>query len=433
MPRPHLSRVPFSSALFALAACSAALTAQGGQEPSRATLEERLRALEARVQELEDPGVTPSPGERPLLRHEATHSTPEGFWAVPGTDLAIKIGGYTKLDLIHDFQDVGNRFKFATNTIAVPTDDRSQTTLHARESRLFLDTRSELEGLPVRVYVEGDFFGDGNGFSLRHAYGQWGGLLAGQTWTTFMDLSSRPHTLDFEGPDAELFIRNPMLRWGAKISSGWSYAVAVEQASQQLSGPSGAPLPGEAVTALPDFTGHVRLEQGGWHGQLAAVVRQLGFEVQPRDPAADDDALGFGVALSGKTELGDPGRRLMGQVSFGEGYAYYNQSLRGTDSDAVYTATGLQALEAFTAVLGYEHDWSARWTSTAAWSMARVDDAPGRAQTAIRGTQSASVNLCWQPSHRFLAGVEYLYGVREDVSRRIGEAHRVQFSFKFLF
>ena len=38
-----------------------------------------------------------------------------------------------------------------------------------------------------------------------------------------------------------------------------------------------------------------------------------------------------------------------------------------------------------------------------------------------------------QPSHRILAGVEYLYGVREDVSRRIGEAHRVQFSFKFLF
>ena len=430
---PRIALVP-----VAVAACSAWAAAQSGQAPPPgADLAERLRALEARVQQLEGAEVVAAPGERPLIRHEATDSTPKGFWAVPGSDLKIKVGGYTKLDVIHDWQDVGNRYKFATNTIAVPTDDRRQTTLHARESRLFLDARSDLDGLPTRVYVEGDFFGDGNGFELRHAYGEWGGLLAGQTWTTFMDLSSRPHTLDFEGPDAELFIRNPMLRWTQPVGAGWSYAVAIEQASQQLSGPGGAPLPGAAVTRLPDFTAHIRHERDGWHGQLATVLRQISFEADPAAAAAataaDDETFGFGVALSGHTRLGDPGRRLMGQVSYGEGYAYYNQSLRGSDSDAVYTPAGLEALTAFTAVLGYEHDWSERWTSTVAWSMARVDDLPTQATDALHATQSASVNLCWQPSPRILTGVEYLYGFREDASRERGEAHRLQFSFKFLF
>ena len=112
-------------------------------------------------------------------------------------------------------------------------------------------------------------------------------------------------------------------------------ALLLEQASQQLSGPGGAPLPGAAVTRLPDFTAHIRHERDGWHGQLATVLRQISFEADPAAAAAataaDDETFGFGVALSGHTRLGDPGRRLMGQVSYGEGYAYYNQSLRGSD------------------------------------------------------------------------------------------------------
>jgi len=428
-PSALVTRTLICSSFVAM--CGSAVLAQGGETPANSDVEARLRALEQRVKELEGDVVQPKPNERPLIRHEATHSTPRGFWRVPGTDIGIKIGGYTKLDVIHDFQDIGNRFKFATNSIPVPSADQSRTTMHARESRLFLDVRSTMEGLPARVYVEGDFFGDGNQFELRHAYGQWGGLLAGQTWTTYMDVDSRPHTLDFEGPDAEIFSRNPMVRWHSELDDGWSYAVAIEDATQQFANTGGAALPGQSITTLPDLAGNLRLERESWHGQLSFVLRELSFEGDPGN--ADDDALGFGVVLSGKTQLGDPGRRLMGQVSYGEGSAYYCQTLRGTNSDAVYTATGLEVLTNYTAVVGYEHDWSPKWTSSLAYSLARVDDVAEQAADALRTAESASVNLVWQPNHRFLTGVEYLYGSREDVSRQSGDAHRVQFSFKFLF
>ena len=54
----------------------------------------------------------------------------------------------------------------------------------------------------------------------------------------------------------------------------------------------------------------------------------------------------------------------MGQASIGEGSAQYNQALRGSGSDAVLEANALEALPLVTAVVGYEHDWSATWTST---------------------------------------------------------------------
>ena len=40
-------------------------------------------------------------------------------------------------------------------------------------------------------------------------------------------------------------------------------------------------------------------------------------------------------------------------------------------------------------------------------------------------------NLIWQFSDRAWAGVEYLYGSREDVDDARGEAHRVQFALRF--
>jgi hypothetical protein len=123
----------------------------------------------------------------------------------------------------------------------------------------------------------------------------------------------------------------------------------------------------------------------------------------------------------------------MGQVSIGEGSAHYNQALRGSGSDAVLEANALEALPVITGVVGYEHDWSATWSSTLAWSMARVDTRESQVATAMEQSQSASINLVWHPSPRILTGVEYLWGERENLDGESGEAHRLQVSFKFTF
>ena len=71
----------------------------------------------------------------------------------------------------------------------------------AKESRLFLDIRGPVEGKELQMYIETDFYGSGSVLRLRHAYGRYGGLLAGQTWSTFVDESNFPNTIDFEIAD----------------------------------------------------------------------------------------------------------------------------------------------------------------------------------------------------------------------------------------
>ena len=137
----------------------------------------------------------------------------KGGLIVFGEDVAMKIGGYVKADFIYDFDPIDSTDFFDPTCIPVGATARTNTRFHARQTRMSFDTRWAPDENPVRVFVEGDFFGDGNSFRLRHAYGEIGSLLAGQTWTTFTDVAAAPATLDFEGPFPTSIDDRHMIRW----------------------------------------------------------------------------------------------------------------------------------------------------------------------------------------------------------------------------
>ena len=100
------------------------------------------------------------------------------------------------------------------------------------------------------MFVEGDFFGTGNAFRMRHAYGTLGPVLGGQTWSTFMDEDTMPETLDFESPIAFPLIRQAQIRRSQDIGNDGSYwAVALEDPDSDLVTPG---VPGEIEEATPD-------------------------------------------------------------------------------------------------------------------------------------------------------------------------------------
>lgn len=394
-------------------------------------LERQVAEVRAELEALkkeEDGAASDAPFDKVSQRRDSTLAPSTGLVDIAAEDLSLRIGGYVKMDGIHDFQRVGNASKFATATIPVPTEDQERTTFQARETRLNVDVRSGVKAEAVRFFVEGDFYGAGGAFNLRHAYGEYGGLLAGQTWTTFMDLSSRPVTLDFEGPDGALFIRQPMVRWTQAASDTTSWSLALEGASQGV-GALGGVDPNLADAPLPDLTGNLRREVGSGHLQLSGVLRKLRYE----GGAGEDEVAGWGLALSGKTPVGPRGRRLMAQLSVGEGTGEYNQALRDDgQSDAFLGADGrLEALGNSTAMVGVENDWGPDWSTTVAYSVASLDNVAGQGADVLHRTQSTSATLLWHPTRHFLAGVEYLYGTREDNDGQRGHANRVMFSFKF--
>ncbi len=349
---------------------------------------------------------------------------------IPGTDASFGIGGYAKVDFIQDFDSIGNAYDFQTNSIPVAgssaADLGGRTTIHARETRINLEFRAAKR---FRAFVEGDFYGDKNAFRLRHAYGEFGRLLGGQTWSTFQDISARPLTLDFEGPDAEIFVRQAMLRWTQPLSKAVKWALAVENPTPNVAAPSGET--GVAQSDAPDFVTTLRLTGKKGHAQLGGILRQLRFDGEGGSP--DASVTGWGAHLSfnvkpfGKDEL-------MGQLVYGEGIARYVESLSGQSADAAFDAAGgLEALPATAVVIGFTHHWTHTLRSGISYSLADLDNGAAQSASAIKRTEDFRVNLVYSPFRLVDLGGEVLWGRRENKDGGSGEAWRGQLAVIYRF
>jgi len=340
----------------------------------------------------------------------------------------LKFGGYVKVDFIQDFDPIGNPFQFKTDAIPVEgtaaAEQGGQTTIHAKETRFSLDLRHDMDGEKFRAYIEGDFFADNNTFRVRHAFGEYANFLGGQTWTTFMDISARPRSLDYEGPDAEIFVRQAMIRYTHPFSAQWKLAVAVEQPGGQFAIPAG--LQGNARSTLPDFPAFLRYESTRAHVQFAGILRQIRFDGQGGSP--DVSTMGFGGNVSFRVNIaGKSG--LMGEVSFGQGLGRYIESLNGQNADAVFrNDTTLEALTARAFVIGYEQHWSKTLQSTFAFALADLSKNEGLSASTIKQIHDGRLNLIWSPHAKVEVGGEVLRGWRKNQNDAEGEAWRFQFS-----
>jgi hypothetical protein len=143
-----------------------------------------------------------------------------GFFQLPGTQTILKIGGYFNTYFIYDLKPAGNTDSFIPSSFPIPQPiDVNNTTVSIRPTRLSLDFRIPYTSLgEVRFYAEGDFFGSNSTTPrLRHAYAQARNVLIGQTFTNFMDPDAFPDTLDFQGPNGMVSIRNPQFRYGFRL------------------------------------------------------------------------------------------------------------------------------------------------------------------------------------------------------------------------
>lgn len=390
-------------------------------------------AVTAPVVKPEDPKAAASAAKQDGPKFVEQGIIPHSF-KIPGTDLSMKIGGYIKADFIQDFDGIGNRSQFATNTIPIDgtpnADLGAGTNIQARESRVTLEIAGTEDRRKFRVYVEGDFYGgDGNSFRLRQAYGEYGNFLAGQTWTTFMDLDSRPRTLDYEGPDGEIFVRQAMLRWTQQISRNWKFAVAAEEPTVQIGTPAG--FTGSARGNMPDFTGFLRYHHKRVQLHFGGLVRNLRFDGTGSTP--DDSTTGWGVNSAYKVATWGKDY-VMGQFAFGSGISRYIESMAGQNVDALFGGGNqLVAVPARSVVFGYERHWTPTLMSAFAYSISDISRNSGFGGSVIKRTQDARVNLIWTPFRLVDLGVEYMFGRRDNQNGSHGDASRLQFSTIYRF
>jgi len=344
----------------------------------------------------------------------------DGVFKIPNTEVTIKLGGFVRVDLIHDFDAIGSEDTFDPSTI--PTDGKpgENTHLHAKWTRLNLDFGRPTRFGPARIFVETDFMDPDSTLRLRHAFSTVGPLLVGKTWSTFMDEDAMPPTLDGEQPLAFLIVRQAMVRWTWSRSDSFLLALAVEEPDAGVESPEG--VPGNSEDPLPDLTARVRWGWGASHLQLSAFAGEARFR---SDAGPKDDATIWGLNLSGKAmTVGKDALRF--QLAYGEGLARYH----GDVAAALDENGRLEAIETLGVMLSYQHYWSERWSSHLVGSYGSQDNTAGQSPESVHAVEYAALNLVWEFAEGMSFGGEWLYGAREDNDGASGHANRLLFVFK---
>ncbi|MBW6389830.1 DcaP family trimeric outer membrane transporter [Billgrantia antri] len=388
----------------------------------------RLESQQAQAQQQE------AEAREALAANVVTGGDTPGSFKVPGTDTSVQIGGYVRLDTIYDLdQDLGDSL-FVEGIDTSEGSSNASFRAHARQSRLFFKTSTPTAFGPATTHLEGDFFGGGGnevfsnsrGFRLRHAYGEWNGLLAGQTWSNFMQFAAYPSTVDFDGPVGVSFIRQAQLRYTLPLGAS---ALSFSAENAEATGFSGS------RDSAPDLTARYRWGGDNATIETAAVVRRLKVD----EGAANDSATGYGLMLAGNIGVG-PDTTLMAGAIFGDGIGRYLYTASGSsDGDegigaAFVVADGnLETIEAYGFNVAVAQQWNDKFSSSLSYGQVRGDRPGDLFPESTRKLESIHFSHFYRVTEPVTLGFEVSHGRKELQSRESGDNTRLQFSAQYSF
>jgi hypothetical protein len=378
---------------------------------------------------------------------DAVHSM---AWAQ--AKMSFEIYGFAQADASYDTNRMDPAWDDAFRPSKIPTEPGAlggdgQSSVSVKQSRFgVLGNLPIGENFgPLNFRFEFDFFGVGvdagqTTIRLRHFYGEWQSILAGQTNSVFMDGEVFPNTVEYWGPTGMVFYRNVQLRWTPYRTERSHIAVAIERPGNDID--TGLirqldPALGENIRndeELPDFTAHW-YTTGSWgHFQIAGILRRVGFETigtPDAEPSGHDT--GWGVNLGAHLNVFRRDR-LLGQIVHGNGIAsYMNDGGMDLAPDGTSLDPEAKAVPLTGWLIYYDRYWSDRWSSSFGYSVTQVDNTALQAPTAFHKGEYASVNLLYTPTPNLLIGAEAIWGQRTDNDGASGDDFRFQFSIKYSF
>ncbi|MBR2513799.1 MAG: hypothetical protein IKE45_07215 [Halomonas sp.] len=347
-------------------------------------------------------------------------------------DTTLNLYGYAKLDMIYDV-DAKLSNAVGRQNIRLDGVDGSDGHFdaHAFQSRLGFITSTPVGGSTLRTMLEGDFYGPNNNFRLRHAYGEWDGLLAGQTSTNFGGFLGMTPTVDFNGQPGQANVgRQAQLRYTVD-----GFSVALED-SGSLGGNLGGQLPDsddELKNSLPDLTLRYQGGVGDVNYAASALLRRIEYYSALND--SDEGTTGWGINLEASTAVTD-GVMLRGSITHGDGvggYQYISPGPAGyVDSNGnVQSITGTGGTAGISVAAGPGN-------VNFAYGIATVDLDDAVADGALSAASNDTyegyfLNYIWSPVRNVTYGVEVGYHTREVQDGRDGDAVRLQGMVQYNF
>lgn len=376
----------------------------------------------------------------PLTVSGQTNSEVETGEELP-KETTFTFGGYAKLDwLTTQYFNGEPSSESAIRDIHLPGAipigseiDGYDTELHARESRIFFEVKSNLAGSPVRMLVEMDFLlslaGDervSNSYNprLRHFYFQWKRFLFGQTWTTFMTPEAIPEGIIFVGgADGLVFIRQAQARitfnrWSFGFENPETTYLPYRQSKFETS-----------KGGFPDLITKYTIRKPWGILGFSGMVRTLRFG---EENGTRNYTIGYGLNASGRIKTWNKDDfRFM--VSTGEGLGRYLafQFLTGAVLDE---RNELNTIGCVSGLFSYLHHWGEKFQSSVQYSFIWAQDQSQFTDgNSNQYAWSVSGGLMYNPHPKVLTGFQLLYATRQTESSATGRMFRLQFSAKYTF
>lgn len=358
-----------------------------------------------------------------------------GSFQLPGKGISLAIGGFIKTVAIADSHAESSGANFLPAYLSEASDKEGSFSIDATLSRIYFDGRAPAKKGDLNGYLEWDFNkgNDGNvDVKMRHVYGGWKhnnfSLLAGHTWSTFMDLKIIPEGLTEPTVSGVIFMRQPQIRVSQAFENGLTLHASLED-------PNSDDVFDESnnadknITSVPDAVvaveysksnvGHLRL--GGIHREIEVRLPQGGTDTNHA----------WGVSLSGHLDLLEKDKWRFNGV-YGEGLGRYLLGIQPAAGGAIKPSQSDSELRDNWGVMtAYEHHWNDSLRSSLLAGYARSKPLSWQPGDTFESSTYASANLMWEVLPYLTFGAEYAYGQRENKDNSDVDNHRFAVGVQF--
>jgi hypothetical protein len=355
------------------------------------------------------------------------------YIVTPDGKMQLRILGSVRYAMIFDLTELPVTKTF--NTYYIPTGNTGpgvpSYTNSLDQTRLGFEITRYADARTMFVRLETDFNGPNGQFRIRHAYGQMGELLLGQTWSLFCNVSSQPTMVDDNGPTGNVKLRTPQVRYGGLLRKELRWAAALEYSRTDANIPQLDSAGLSFVQFIPDVTGRIVWEGGPGVVQFSSILttlsaKDINNEVYNR--------FGIGGSLSGTVNLADS-QSILFQGTYGHGISHFITTFGGTGQDALYNPeTGeVKGVDAFGGFLSYGREWTEKVSSYLSVGYARIFNETFQPDDAYRNSLSVSADGFWKVIDGARVGLEAVYGQRWNKNGETGHTGRIWALFYYDF
>jgi len=405
---------------------------------------------------------------------------PDGFFAIPGTNSAIRFGGRIAVDSQYSGGPVIDTSGASFTAPSIPIKGASPAASKsghfgatAQSSRFTVEGLSQTVNGDITSRLEFDFFGAQNGaiFStgnggltttnayktsnsvdyglrVRQAYIQFVRFTVGQLETNFIEKEASTSSIDTSGVSAAP--RRAQVRWSPQIAEGVELNLSIEKGNSDYVFSEGSVRGNETFgkTPLPDFTGRFKYKGEMGYISVSSIVRSLAVNAVKGEAVnatgGNSNTIvnsfsarrtGWGLGLGFHLNVSGDKSGLYGLLTIGEGLGFLNQD----GNPAAYFSTPLSSQTSENAkaryaneysltrstygMLGYKHYWAPNIRSTLFGTYMRIKN-PANAPVMNGATQinarvkRIGINTVYSPESLSSLdfGVEFNHGVRETIS-----------------